>query len=76
MKRMIPAAASAADEPIKSIGEGLQPGEKKRAVGRTVPLGRMGTPTDIAGAALFLASNESASITAQTLSVDGGNWMS
>ncbi|WP_238947865.1 L-iditol 2-dehydrogenase [Caldimonas brevitalea] len=56
--------------------EGLQPGEKKAAVGRAVPLGRMGRPDDIAGAAVFLASDEAASITAQTLNVDGGNVMS
>lgn len=56
--------------------EGLQLGEKKIAVGKAVPLGRMGTPHDIAGAALFLASDESAYITAQTLNVDGGSVMS
>ena len=56
--------------------EHLQPGEKKIAVGKAVPLGRMGVPDDIAGAAVFLASGESAYITAQTLNVDGGNVMS
>jgi len=56
--------------------EGLQPGEKKAAVGRAVPLGRMGVPGDIAGAAVFLASDEAAYITAQTLNVDGGNVLS
>ena len=56
--------------------EGLQPGEKKKAVGLAVPLGRMGTPADIAGAAVFLASDEAAYITAQTLNVDGGSVMS
>lgn len=55
--------------------EGLRPGEKKAAVGRAVPLGRMGVPDDIAGAAVFLASDEAAYITAQTLNVDGGNVM-
>ena len=56
--------------------EGLQPGEKKRAVGRAVPMGRMGTPADIAGAAVFLASRKASYITAQTLNVDGGSVMS
>ena len=56
--------------------EGLRPGEKKIAVGKAVPLGRMGLPEDIAGAAVFLASPASAYITAQTINVDGGNVMS
>ncbi len=56
--------------------EGLALGEKKVAVGLAVPLGRMGQPADIAGAAVFLASAESSYITAQTLNVDGGNVMS
>ncbi|GGD57292.1 L-iditol 2-dehydrogenase [Caballeronia grimmiae] len=51
-------------------------GEKKRIVGEEVPLGRMGVPADLTGAALFLASADSDYITAQTLNVDGGNWMS
>jgi 3-oxoacyl-[acyl-carrier protein] reductase len=36
------------------------------------PLGRPGTPDDVAGAALFLASDEAAVITGQVLTVDGG----
>jgi D-sorbitol dehydrogenase (acceptor) len=56
--------------------EGLPPGEKKRRVGLEVPLVRMGVPADIAGAAVFLASDEARYITAQTLNVDGGNVMS
>ena len=51
-------------------------GEKKRLVGEAVPLGRMGSPNDIEGAAVFLASADADYITAQTLNVDGGNWMS
>ena len=56
--------------------EGLQPGEKKAAVGKAVPLGYMGRPGQVAGAAVFLASDEASYITAQTLNVDGGNVMS
>ncbi|PSJ64720.1 L-iditol 2-dehydrogenase [Kumtagia ephedrae] len=51
-------------------------GEKKRLVGEAVPYGRMGVPADIAGAAVFLASDDADYIVAQTLNVDGGNWMS
>jgi D-sorbitol dehydrogenase (acceptor) len=51
-------------------------GEKKRLVGEAVPYGRMGLPDDLAGAALFLASTDADYIVAQTLNVDGGNWMS
>ncbi|MBX3585120.1 MAG: L-iditol 2-dehydrogenase [Ramlibacter sp.] len=56
--------------------EHLPPGEKKRQVGLAVPLGYMGVPADIAGAAVFLASEHASYITAQTLNVDGGSVMS
>ena len=39
------------------------------------PLKRLGTPEDITGAALFLASPESDFITGQTMVVDGGRYM-
>ncbi|MDH0337020.1 SDR family oxidoreductase [Metapseudomonas otitidis] len=42
------------------------------AIARSVPLGRLGEPADIAGAMLFLASEQAAYITGQTLVVDGG----
>lgn len=48
-------------------------GEKKRLVGEEVPLGYMGSPDDVAKVAIFLAGDQSSYITAQTLSVDGGN---
>ncbi|MBL8906885.1 MAG: L-iditol 2-dehydrogenase [Rhizobiales bacterium] len=56
--------------------EGLALGEKKRLVGEAVPFGRMGRPEDHVGAAVFLASADSDYVVAQTLNVDGGNWMS
>ncbi|SDL36884.1 D-sorbitol dehydrogenase (acceptor) [Modicisalibacter muralis] len=56
--------------------EGRPLGEKKRLVGEAVPYGRMGLPDDHVGAAVFLASDDSNYVVAQTLNVDGGNWMS
>lgn len=56
--------------------EQLPLGEKKRQVGQAVPLGRMGAPEDIAGPAVFLASDAAGYVTAQTLNVDGGSVMS
>jgi len=40
--------------------------------GRVTPTGRVGLPTDVAQALLFLASPEAAHITGQTLIIDGG----
>ncbi|WP_420348181.1 L-iditol 2-dehydrogenase [Pelagibius sp.] len=51
-------------------------GQKKREVGEAVPLGYMGAPEEVAEPAVFLASEDARYITAQTLNVDGGNWMS
>ncbi|MEM1289097.1 MAG: L-iditol 2-dehydrogenase [Pseudomonadota bacterium] len=51
-------------------------GQKKREVGEGVPLGHMGTPEEIADPCVFLASDAARYITAQTLNVDGGQWMS
>jgi len=56
--------------------ENKQPGQKKREVGAGVPFGRMGRPEDLAGMAIFLASDEADYIVAQTYNVDGGQWMS
>jgi NAD(P)-dependent dehydrogenase (short-subunit alcohol dehydrogenase family) len=45
------------------------------ARGRDMPLGRLQTPTDAAYGALYLASDESAMVTGETLNVDGGSAM-
>ncbi len=39
---------------------------------RSIPIGRMGTPEDMAGVALFLASPLAAYVVGQTIVVDGG----
>ncbi|PUB13637.1 L-iditol 2-dehydrogenase [Yoonia sediminilitoris] len=56
--------------------ENKEPGQKKREVGAAVPFGRMGTPDDLTGMAVFLASDAANYIVAQTYNVDGGQWMS
>jgi 3-oxoacyl-[acyl-carrier protein] reductase len=48
------------------------PAEFKEHVEKNAPAGRLGTPGDIAPAILFLASQDAAYITGQTLTVDGG----
>jgi 3-oxoacyl-[acyl-carrier protein] reductase len=40
---------------------------------RCIPLGKLGAPADIANAMLFLASDEAAYVTGQTIVVDGGS---
>ena len=46
--------------------------EVRNAILNNVPLGRLGTATDVANVCLFLASPEADYITGQTLCVDGG----
>ena len=50
---------------------GMTAGERALR-GENVPLGRIGEPLDMTGAALFLASDDAAYITGETLRVDGG----
>lgn len=77
-------AVSLADKGIRvnGIGPGIvetpltqdglsQPGVRSRLKAQ-IPLGRIGQPGDIGGAAVFLSSAEAAYITGQMLYVDGG----
>ncbi|WP_455377705.1 3-oxoacyl-[acyl-carrier-protein] reductase [Petrachloros mirabilis] len=50
--------------------------EVKDALQKQIPLGRLGTPADIANAVLFLVSEEAAYITGHVLHVNGGMLMS
>lgn len=51
---------------------GVLTDEQKAKMNETISLGRMGTPEDIAKIALFLASDLSGYVTAQTICADGG----
>lgn len=55
--------------------EGRKPGEKKKIVFESVPIGRGANASDLTGMAIFLATPEADYIVAQTFGVDGGNWL-
>ncbi len=62
-------------EPGNILTEGLsegRTGEYIAAMEESIPMGRLGTPRDVANAALFLASDDAAYITGTTIVVDGG----
>jgi NAD(P)-dependent dehydrogenase (short-subunit alcohol dehydrogenase family) len=49
------------------------PAEQEHLIPTWIPVGRFGTPADIAGVALFLASDLSAFVTGTTVHADGGS---
>ncbi|CAM2178690.1 3-oxoacyl-(acyl-carrier-protein) reductase FabG [Paraburkholderia sacchari] len=52
------------------------PAEQQAALQQQIPLGRLGSPEDIAHAVVFLASPQAGYITGTTLHVNGGMYMS
>ena len=54
-----------------AFGEDADPKFRQKVIELT-PLGRWGTPDDVAGAAVFLASDDAAFLTGQMISVNGG----
>jgi len=63
-------APSLTDTPL--AGSLLDTEDKRAAGGKRHPLGRVGTPAELAATACFLLSDNAAWITGQTLGVDGG----
>jgi len=58
---------------LESFMQGAgNPDKLREAYTRAVPIGRLGKPEDIAGAVLFLSSEDAEFITGQTISVSGG----
>jgi NAD(P)-dependent dehydrogenase (short-subunit alcohol dehydrogenase family) len=58
---------------VTNIGGGhAKQAHVQQAVGKTIPMHRVGFPGDIKGLALFLASPASAYLTGQQISIDGG----
>ena len=54
---------------------GILKPEVKDAILKSIPIGRIGDPEEVARAVSFFASEKSAYITGQTLAVDGGMTM-
>ena len=57
---------------IATAVEQEAPAGWRQRVAEATPLGRWGTPEDVAGAAVFLASDEAAFLTGQVIMVNGG----
>ena len=54
------------------LGDGPERDDNMKKLCHDIPMGRMGTPEDVANAALFLASDESAFMTGEEMVIDGG----
>jgi len=57
---------------LASVMQGEEGQKTLAGMRRAIPLGRLGTPEDVAGAVAYLASEDAGYVTGQTLSVSGG----
>jgi len=55
-----------------SLGIVLDDPGMVEALAKTIPVGRMGTPTDVGALAVYLASDEASWLTGQTIGLNGG----
>ncbi|NLU53159.1 MAG: 3-oxoacyl-[acyl-carrier-protein] reductase [Clostridiaceae bacterium] len=60
---------------IETQMTGALPEEIKENYLKSIPLGRFGTPSDVADLAVFLASDKARYITGQVINIDGGLYM-
>jgi 3-oxoacyl-[acyl-carrier protein] reductase len=54
-----------------AMTEALNDKQRETILGR-IPMGRLGTPAEVAAAVVYLASGEASYVTGQTLHVNGG----
>ena len=57
---------------IETEMSGVLPAQRRQAILDAVPMGRLGVPDEVAASVLFLASDEAAYVTGQTVHVNGG----
>ena len=83
MSRYLAAELGPSSITVNSVAPGMTdtrmigdiPEKAQLIVARQTPLRRLAVPTDIAGAVAFLASDDGAFVTGQTIRVNGGSAM-
>ena len=61
------------DTEMSAVPYGADGGEGRRAIERTIPMGRVATPEEIAGPIMFLCSDLARFLTGEILNVNGGS---
>jgi 3-oxoacyl-[acyl-carrier protein] reductase len=59
---------------VKALWEAKSEAEKEKVLS-DIPLGRLGTPEEVASVVVFLVSHESSYITGITIDVNGGRYL-